>query len=94
LVVQRVSPAATITEKRDGVYLEINCGDALQKQPTALVSTETLGKARVPGLGYENPDGSPLIIDADYFGKRRNPDHPTPGPFEHPGSGKREIRVW
>jgi alpha-N-arabinofuranosidase len=59
-----------------------------------LVTTELLGKAKISGLPYENPDGSPLKIDTDYFGKKRSATHTSPGPFEHPVTGQRAVGVW
>ncbi|HPA18003.1 MAG TPA: carbohydrate-binding protein [Verrucomicrobiae bacterium] len=58
---------------------------AAQAAKTAVVTTERLGKAKIPGLPYENPDGSPIKIDTDYLGKERDAAHPAPGPFENPG---------
>ena len=40
------------------------------------MTTELLGKAKIPGLPYENPDGSPLKIDTDYFGKTKRRSEP------------------
>jgi hypothetical protein len=94
LVVKGVTPRVVIVEKSDGTYLHCECGEVLQRQPTVMISTSTLGKARISGLGYENSDGSPLTVNTDYFGKPRKPDHPTAGPFENPGTGKEEIKVW
>ena len=62
-------------------------GPALKLAKTTLVTTAVLGKARVPGVAYENADGSPLKLDTDYFGKKRKRTNPTPGPFERPGVG-------
>jgi len=94
LVVERTVPAVRIEKRRDGVYLLVDFGDIVGKQQVTLVSTELLGKARIPGLGYENPDGSPLKIDTDYFGKPRNPSNPVAGPFANPSTGTQVIRVW
>ena len=55
------------------------------------VTTELLGKAVIPNLPYEQPDGTPIRIDTDYFGKPRN-ESPTPGPFENPGQGELTSR--
>jgi alpha-N-arabinofuranosidase len=76
------------------VYLHLTAGKDLQNPDATLVTTELLGKARIPGLPYENPDGSPLKVDTDYFGKPRNQAHPTPGPFENPGVGPLVLKVW
>ena len=76
------------------VHLHLTLGEAVKKAGTTLVTTELLGKARIPGLPYENPDGSPLKIDTDYFGKKRSESNPTAGPFESPGTGPLTLRVW
>jgi len=88
-------PAIKLVEKPGGSYLEINFDKAWAVERTrSLVSTKLLGMAAIPKASYENPDGSPLRIDADYFGKQRDPTYPTPGPFESPGSGALTLKVW
>ncbi len=59
-----------------------------------LVTTQLLGKAVIPDQAFENPDGTPLRIDTDYFGKKRNEKNPFPGPFEIPQGGKQILKVW
>jgi hypothetical protein len=76
------------------VALQLALGQALQAAATVPVTTSLLGKAMIPGLGYENPDGSPLTLDTDYCGKPRNATAPTVGPFETPGTGTQTITVW
>ena len=44
--------------------------------------SELLGKALVPQVAYENADGSPLMMDTDYFGAKRDATRPSAGPFE------------
>ena len=73
--------------------LHLTLGPELQKADTALVTTALLGKAKVPGLPYENADGSPMKVDTDYFGRKRNIANPTPGPFENPGAGPLILTV-
>jgi len=63
-------------------------------QPRVLVTTELLGLARIPGVPFENRDGSPLRIDTDYLGARRNSRSPFPGPFEIGSGGAGTVRVW
>jgi len=87
-------PKVNVEEKGREVYLHLTLGQDLRNPDTTLVTTELLGKAKISGLPYENPDGSPLKIDTDYFGKPRSPAHPTPGPFENPGAGPLSLKVW
>jgi len=95
LVQPRFDPAIKLIEQKDGVYLHITLDKAwAEKQRRRLVTTELLGRAKVPDLPYEQPDGSPYRIDTDYFGKRRNAANPFPGPFELPTGGKEALKVW
>ena len=84
----------SIFETGRGVYLRLDLGPAARKAAGAIVTGERLGKARVPGLGYENPDGSPLRIDTDYLGRPRDAQHPAAGPFEDTRPDPRGIKVW
>ncbi|MBI3681559.1 MAG: right-handed parallel beta-helix repeat-containing protein [Acidobacteria bacterium] len=87
-------PKAEIVEDGDRVYLRLNLGADMRKAATRLVNTEMLGKAKIPGLPYENAEGSPVVIDTDYSGKKRNTAAPFPGPFENPGHGDLKLKVW
>jgi alpha-N-arabinofuranosidase len=83
-----MNPAVKLVEKPDGIYLRLTlppnwAGNRTRK----LVTTELLGAAAIPNLPFENPDGTPLRIDSDYLGSKRNGANPTPGPFEDPGTG-------
>jgi hypothetical protein len=94
LILSDVDPQPLIVVEGDGLRLHLALGQAVQKATTTLVTTELLGKARIPNLAYENPDGSPLKIDNDYFGKKRNETNPTAGPFEKLGTGELRLKVW
>jgi hypothetical protein len=63
---------------------------ALTQAVTKTVTTKSLGRARIPNLPYEDSDGTRLKVNTDFFGKRRD-STPTPGPFEHPGSGPIQL---
>ena len=93
-VVLAPGPDITVVERGNDVYLKMYPGEALRKHLTSLVSTDRLGRAEVSGLGYENPDGSPLKIDADYFGRPRDPMNPGAGPLANLPSVDQEIKVW
>ncbi len=102
-----VDPKPRLVAEGERVFLHLTVGPELKQasraptgetEPvgthTKLVTTELLGKAMVPKLAYENPDGSPLTIDTDYFGAKRSATSPTAGPFENPGQGDLRIKVW
>jgi alpha-L-arabinofuranosidase len=92
LVFGAADPAVKLTAKPDGYYLEWAFDPAWIAKATELVTTARLGRAVIPGLPYENPDGTPLQIDRDYLGRIRGESRPAPGPFAAPGSGPLRIR--
>ena len=86
---------ARLSTQNDNFYLEINLDkNWLQLQPRKLVTTSLLHPAIIPNLPFENTDGSMLKIDTDYFGKKRNANNPSPGPFEITASGKQKLKLW
>lgn len=60
----------TVTEYEDGWYLNTNLYEVLE-ETAAIISTETLGIAFEPEQKYENPDGSPIIFNQDFYGNHR-----------------------
>ena len=95
LVKQEFDPALKLVEKAGGLYIEMTFDKVWSAERTRkLVATELLGKAKIPDCAYENRDGSPLKLGADYFGRKRNEANPTPGPFETPGTGLLSTKVW
>ena len=55
--------------------------DQLPEMKQEIITTETLGMAFEPEEKYENPDGTPITFDVDFYGNPRG-EHPFPGPFE------------
>jgi len=88
-------PALKLVETADGfdLALSLEAPRATNRSRT-LVTTERLGKASIPNLPYEQPDGSGIHVNTDYFGKPRNESNPAPGPFENPGTGRIVLKVW
>jgi hypothetical protein len=91
---QKFDPRIKLEEEGDVVRLRLSLPelDAARRNP--LVTTELLGKAKVPDVPYVNHDGAPLGLDRDYFGKTRDGAKPFPGPFEAPGTGEISLEVW
>jgi alpha-N-arabinofuranosidase len=90
-----VDPKVKLVGKSDGLYLEIMLDKTwLEQTSRPMVTTDLLGKAKIPDLPYEQPDGSPYRLDVDYLGKKRNAANPFPGPFEMPEGEKQVLKVW
>ena len=79
-----------LTEEAGEIFLETNLGEFLRSGIPGIVSTETLGEAFEPEEKFENPDGSPIVFNEDYFGCHRE-IRPLAGPFAIAGG---KIRVW
>ena len=88
------NPEIQIKKQKDGIFLMFDWDKSISKMKNQLITTALLGKAEVPDQAYENPDGSPITIDYDYFGNQRNKRNPTPGPFEKLKAGKNILKVW
>ena len=93
-VVVKTRPDIQIEEIGDEVFLHITIDSEQEKAKTQWVTSQLLGKAQVSDLPFETSDGKPIVIDTDYFGKKRNLNNPSSGPFEKPGSGRVNLKVW
>ncbi|WP_081668892.1 right-handed parallel beta-helix repeat-containing protein [Butyrivibrio sp. VCB2001] len=69
-------------DEEDGRYtLHTNLYEYLPRSFTMPMNTEALGIAFEPEQRFENPDGSAIMFDMDYFGRKRG-RFPVAGPFE------------
>jgi alpha-N-arabinofuranosidase len=95
VVEPKFDPGIRLAVKANAAELTIKLDRAWTGERTRkLVTTSLLGRATIPDLPYEQPDGTPLQIDTDYFGRSRSKSHPTPGPFEDPRQGVLALKVW
>ena len=86
-------PAIRLRED-DGKWLLEFDSDWGAKPAGPLVTSELLGKAKVPQQAFTQPDGSPYRLDRDFTGAAHREDNPSPGPFVACPGGKCSIRVW
>ena len=95
LVVADFEPGIKLQEKSDGWWLEMAVDpDWMFKQKQAVVTTESLGRAKIADVPYEKPDGTPYRLDTDYFGKKRNTENPAPGLFQLASENVIRLKVW
>jgi hypothetical protein len=87
-------PRMEITAEGRDVYLTLSTDDKAFDVKTDLVSTALLGKAKMPRESFENPDGTRILFDTDYLGKKRTTTQPAPGPFAELAKGVVKIKVW
>ena len=73
-------------EEKNGHYrIHTNLYEFLDNFKAGTISTKILGKAFEPEEYFENPDGTPIVFNKDYFGNHRTP-FVVPGPFEQGNS--------
>lgn len=81
-VVDTENKVEITVEEKDGAWtLKTNLYDVLPDITVGMISTETLGMAFEPEQMFENPDGTPIVFNEDYFGNHRS-INPMVGPFE------------
>ena len=85
------APITVELVEQDGAYrLRTNLFDVLGDFRCGMIHSDILGKAFEPDERYENPDGSPITFDRDYFGNTRGVA-PLPGPFASADSLKEAL---
>ena len=79
-----------LIEKEGKYHLETNVYEALKEWSTAVINSDTLGEAFEPEERFENPDGSTIVFNRDYFGNERGLTT-IPGPFACAEDAKCEL---
>lgn len=69
-----------LVEENETCILKTNLYKYLSRVNEPFISTEILGEAFEPEQKFENPDGTQIIFDTDYFGEKRG-ICPLAGPF-------------
>ena len=73
--------AVVSCEEKEGKYcLKTNLYEFLKDFRVGIIDSDILGCAFEPEERYENPDGSAITFDSDYFGDHRGAET-LPGPF-------------
>ena len=79
-----------LAEKDGHWYLKTNVYSHLKDFRTGIHCSETLGKAFEPEQRFENPDGTDIIFNEDYFGGHRGAET-IPGPFACAEDAKKAL---
>jgi hypothetical protein len=95
LLISDFDPDIKLEHKAGGWYLTFSADKEWTVGLTRkTVTTELLGRARIPNALYENADGAPTRVDTDYFGNQWNTSNPPPGPFQILKTGLQTFKVW
>ncbi len=88
------NPEVKLVEKGDNVYLYLSLNQPFYNHKAEMITTERLGKAKIPNALFDNPDGTSLKIDKDYFGDIRSDKNNVAGPFINLKKGTIKLKVW
>ena len=80
LIDKSTDAEVVLNENAEGYTVSSKLFESIEKLKVHLISTDTLGRAFEPDEPYENPDGTPITFDEDYFGNKRG-INVYPGPF-------------
>lgn len=94
LVLADRNPGVALIQRDGRFLLRADFGTEHGQAVTVPVTTALLGKARISNATYVNPDGSPLKLNTDYFGRKHAGKKPLAGPFADAMNGRQEIEVW
>lgn len=64
----RFDPKVRIVQEGARIYLEIKVNQKLLDRRAEILTSDDLGSVRIVEMCYENPDGSPVVLDMDYLG--------------------------
>ena len=77
--------------EKDGKYcIETDLFSCLKDYRTSMIHSDTLGCAFEPEQRFENPNGTAILFDRDYFGEHRGLDV-LPGPFASAENAKNTL---
>lgn len=94
LVIDNPEVNIRIEEKEDMVYLQIISDSNFPGRDCRIVSGPDLGEAMVPEAVFDNPDGSLLFFNRDYYNESRHSGENKAGPFANIGTIGDKIKLW
>ena len=88
------NPGIKLVEEGENVFLHLTFNKNFFDHKGKIITTEILGNAKIPKAAFDNPDGTPLKIDYDYFGNLRSGETNSAGPFSGLSTGNVVLKVW
>jgi len=82
-----------LKESNGKIMLHMVLPEGITKIDCPMVTTAFIGKTKISESKFENPEGTDVSVDIDFFGNRRDQNHIVPGPFADIKSGKNEVVI-
>jgi hypothetical protein len=83
-----------IEEKEDGFYLHLNAKGDFRNVESKVINSFDFGEAMVPEVLFDNPDGTPVLFNVDYFNKSRERNSNLAGPFSNLSMKNNTVKLW
>ncbi len=83
--------SVSVEQTEEGFFLKTNLYDYMPETQNKVITTDVLGMAFEPEQKFENLDGSPIVLNEDYYGEVHG-KMPVAGPFANPGELKKGRR--
>ena len=84
-----------VIDEGDAVYLQTQLPPDFDRAGVRVVTGPHLQRVRFVDADYEEPDGSPAVIDTDLVGEHKEQGHSYPaGPVASLGAGAARVRLW
>lgn len=90
-VVSDDGSSLALRETDDELWMTVSLPESIRSATGPVISTADLGQPRIVEECFENPDGSPIIVDRDITGAVRG-EHSARGPLAAYGDG--EVLIW
>ena len=88
------NPEVKLREEGDHVYLNLTLDQKYYDHKGELITSELLGNAKIPRARFDNADGTPFLLNIDYFGNARSSENAVSGPFVNLEKGNITLKVW
>lgn len=87
-------PKLKVYRDEQGLQVELDVIQPMLDLTFAALDTAALGETRLSACSFENPDGTPLIVDTDLRDQIRNCAACHVGPLEGLTEGHNKIKIW
>ena len=94
LAINNAETTIRVEEKEEDVYLHFTPDGNFPGKNCRIVNGTDLGIALVPEAVFDNPDGSLLLFNSDYFNENRDFRENKAGPFSNIGKRGNKIKLW
>lgn len=84
----------TLKTEDHSITLQLNLPPAVLVGNHPLITSKFIGRVPLADMFMEKPDGTPMNITRDYFGKSIDPANVLPGPIQKIKTGEKTFKIW